>query len=411
MYTAQRDSALNVLRNRSNVNQIKEYMLQRAVTQQYNLAFTGGTDNSSYYISGNYTKDQPIYKSNKATSYNLNANFKNDFLRKRLTLNTGIVYGCQSAQVNNVALQTLGVGTFGSAPYDQLVDDNGNKVYTGSTYTERVSDSLARTKNLLPYTYNAIDELDYNHTITNKNNIRLNASLKGVLTNWLNVTVSGQYQKTILDQVNNKNLNSYLTRDLINNSTNTANITNTSFLRINAVPKGGVYRTSRGLSDDYGLRGQLNADKNFGEDHHFDAILGTEIREAKYEGSEQALYGYDEQRSTSVPVSTVVHYATLTNSRSRLPNLGMLFKSRTRYLSYYGNGTYSYLNRYFVSGSFRFDDINILGVDRRDRARPLWSSGLRWDIKREVFLQDVNWISSLSIRGTIGTTPPPIIVK
>ncbi|WP_231582612.1 SusC/RagA family TonB-linked outer membrane protein [Pedobacter sp. BMA] len=406
-YTAQRDSALNVLRNRSNQDQLRDYLLQRAVTQQYNLSFSGGTDNSSYYISGNYTKDQPIYKSNSAKSYNINTSFTNDFLRKRITLNTGLVYNYQSAQVNAAALQALGVGIYGMAPYDQLVDKNGNRIYRGVTFTTRVSDSLTRTKNLLPWTYNAIDELDYNHTITNKNNIRLNASLKGVITSWLNVTVSGQYQKSIADQINNQNLNSYLTRDLINNSTNPLNLTNSSYLRVNGVPKGSVYKTSRSTFDDYGLRGQLNANKSFGSDHQFDLIAGTEIRESKYQGSEQTLYGYDEERSTSVAVTPTISYNTLTGSTGRLTSQGTVFKNRTRYLSYYSNGTYSFKEKYYISGSVRFDDINIIGVDRRDRARPLWSSGLRWDLKKEKFLTDLNWISSLSLRGTVGTAGNP----
>ncbi|MGN7986092.1 SusC/RagA family TonB-linked outer membrane protein [Pedobacter sp. 22226] len=406
-YAAQRDSALNVLKNRSNQGQIRDYLLQNAITQQYNLSFSGGTDNSSYYISGNYTKDQPIFKSNAGESYNVNANFTNDFLRKRVTLNTGLAYNYSLAEVNSAALNALSVGSFGLTPYDNLVDDQGNRIYRGITFTKRVSDSLSRTKNLLPWTYNAIDELDYNSTITNKNNIRVNGSLKGIITSWLNVTFSGQIQKTISDQINNQNMNSYVTRDLINNSTNPANTSNVSFLRANAVPKGGVYKTSRNTVDDYSLRAQFNANKDFAGDHHLDLLGGTEIRQAKYQGSEQTLYGYDEDRSTSVAVSTTVNYTTLVGSSNRLSSPGTVFKNRTRYLSYYGNAGYSYKNKYFASGSLRFDDINIIGVDRRERSKPLWSAGLRWDTKKESFLENIDWISSLSIRGTLGTGGNP----
>lgn len=407
IYTAQRDSALNVLRNRSNQSQIRDYLLQNAVTQQYNLSFSGGTENSSYYISGNYTEDQAVFKSNKGKSYNVNSNFTNDFLGKRLTLNTGLTYNYSSSSVNSAALQALGVGVYGTAPYENLVDGNGNRVYKGIAFTKRVSDSLTRTKNLLPWTYNAIDELDYNNTINNKNSIRVNGALKGIVTSWLNLTVSGQIQKNLTDQINNQNLNSYLTRDLINNSTNQANVSNIAFLRINAIPKGGVYKTSKITSDDYSLRAQFDVNKDFAEDHHFDMIGGTEIREAKYQGNENVLYGYDEERSTSVSVPTTVSYTTLTGGSSRLFSQGTVFKNRTRYLSYYSNAGYNYKNKYFVTGSLRFDDINLIGVDRKDRARPLWSSGFRWDAKSEKFLEDISWISSLSLRGTIGTGGNP----
>lgn len=407
IYTAQRDSALNVLRNRSNVDQLKKYMLQKAVTQQYNISFAGGSDNSSYYVSGNYTKDQPIYRSNSAENYGINSNFTNDFLSKRILLNTGLSYNYSSATVNNTALQALSVGNYGLAPYEMLVNDQGNKIYRGIGFTTSVSDSLARVRNLLPWTYNAIDELNYNNTITNKNSIRINASLKGIVTKWLNVSVSGQVQKNISDQINNQNLNSYLTRDLINNSTNPANLTNPAFMRLNAVPKGGVYQTSKTTSDDYGLRAQFDINKDFGTDHHFDMIGGTEIRQSKFLANQQTLYGYDEERSTSVAVSTVNNYTTLVGGSTRLASPGTVFKGRTRYLSYYSNGTYSYKGKYYVSGSVRFDDINIVGVDRKDRARPLWSTGLRWDTKKENFLDNVSWISALNLRGTLGTGGNP----
>jgi TonB-linked SusC/RagA family outer membrane protein len=411
IYTAERDAALNVLRNRSNHDQIRDYLLQNAVTQQYNLSFGGGTDNSSYYISGNYTKDQPIYKSNKGESYNVNANFTNDFLGKRLTMNSGLVYNYSSAKVNSAALQALSVGSFGLTPYDNLVDAQGNRIYRGIAFTTRVSDSLTRTRNLLPWTYNAIDELDYNNTITNKNAIRINTVIKGKITSWLNLSVSGQIQKTIADQVNNQNMNSYLTRDLINNSNNPLNLTNTAFLRVNGVPKGGVYKSSRASANDYSVRAQFDVNKDFDKGHHFDMIGGTEIREARAQGSEQTLYGYNEDLSTSVAVPTTINYSTLVGSTARLSTPSTVFRARTRYLSYYSNATYSYLDRYFISGSARFDDLNVIGADRKDRARPLWSSGLRWDAKKEQFLENVTWLSSLSVRATIGTGGNPPLVS
>ncbi|MCD0488358.1 SusC/RagA family TonB-linked outer membrane protein [Pedobacter sp. MC2016-14] len=404
---ARRDSALSILRNRSGRDQLKDYMLQRAVTQQYNLSFSGGADNSSYYVSGNYTKDQPIYKSNSGETYSVTSNLTNDFLKKRITLNTGLNYTYSSAQVNPAALQALSVGSYGLAPYELLKDANGNNIYKGVTFTTRVSDSLTRVNKLMPWTYNAIDELNYNNTITSKNSIRINTSLKGQITSWLSATVSGQIQKNIQDQVNNQNQNSYLTRDLYNNSYNTANLTNTSYLRLIAVPKGGVYKSSKLTADEYALRGQLDVKKDFGTDHHFEMVAGTEIRQTKATGSEQTLYGYNEDLSSSTNVTPTIFYSTITGVSGRLNTPSTVYKARQRNLSYYTVGSYSYKNKYYISGSARFDDLNIIGVDRRDRARPLWSTGLRWDIKKENFLENVNWINALSFRGSVGTAGNP----
>lgn len=406
-YTGQRDSALNVLANRSNRDQITDHLLQKAVTQQYNLSFSGGAANSSYYISGNYTKDRPVFKSNKGESYSVLSNLTNEFLNKRIILSTGLNYSYSKSQVNSAALEALSIGRLGLAPYDLLVDGNGNNVYRSVNYTDRVTDSLIKLKNLLPWKYNAIDELNYNNTVNAKNSIRVNASVKGVLTSWLNVTVAGQFQKVLEEQVKLQNYKSYFMRDLINSSTNVLNIP--VYGVANGVPKGGIYNGSNITRDDYGLRAQLDLNKDWGE-HHVDMIGGAEIRQEKAKGSSLVLYGYDEDLSTSVNVNTTQsgRYTTIFNSIGRfsMPN-GTVYKSIRRYLSYYSTGTYSYQDKYFLTGSLRFDDINLLGVSRKARATPLWSSGLRWDVNKENFLKDVSWINSLSLRGTYGLAGNP----
>jgi TonB-dependent SusC/RagA subfamily outer membrane receptor len=71
---AQRDSILNVLGSRNNQGQIKDYLLQRAVTQQYNLSLSGGGDNSTYYLAGNYTRNVPVFKNNVNQNYYITSN-------------------------------------------------------------------------------------------------------------------------------------------------------------------------------------------------------------------------------------------------------------------------------------------------------------------------------------------------
>ncbi len=409
---ARRDSALNALAGRSNHDQLKEYLLQRAVTQQYNISVSGGGDNSSYYVSGNFSKDRPVFRSNYGQSYSLTSNLTNDFLKKRLTLFTGLNYTDQKSQVNTAALNALSAGAFGYAPYEMLVDPQGNKIYDGVTLTKRVADSLTRTKNILPWTYNAIDELAYNNTVLTKTAIRANASLKGKLTDWLNLSVAGQYQRTNEEQVLVENENSYAVRDRINtgahpdNALSTANLYGTQF----GFPKGSIYNNGLIQRDDYSLRAQFDVNKNWGDQHHFDMIGGTEIRQTKNTGNQRIIYGYNEDLSSGINANTYNRntYKTIFNGAASLPAPNnTIYKNRRRYLSYYSNASYSFLNKYFATGSVRFDDINILGVDRRDRATPLWSAGLRWDVSREKFVEQFNWLNNFSLRASVGTAGNP----
>jgi len=406
MITAnQRDAGLNQLASQSNLGQIKEYLLQKAITQQQNLSLSGGSDNTTYYISGSYVNDRPVFKSNNSESYSLTSNLTNDFLNKRLTISTGFNYTYAKTQVNSAALQALSSGMLGLAPYDMLVDENGNKIYKGITFKSSVGDDYTK-KGYLPWNYNPIDELSYNNSIERKNSFRFNTNIKGVITDWLNITLSGQLQKGITNGELIEDQNSFKTRDFINTGTTTSP---TGALVYN-VPLGAIYKTQNVNNNDYGVRGQLNINKTWNDKHHFDMIAGTEIRESTFRGSNQVLYGYDKDRSTSVNVNTLARYTTIYGYSQSWPSTqtGTVYRDIKRYFSEYANAGYSYLDKYFISGSVRFDDINILGVDRRDRAKPLWSGGLRWDMKKEDFLQNVKWLSDLSLRATLGTggTPP-----
>ncbi|UEG55183.1 SusC/RagA family TonB-linked outer membrane protein [Mucilaginibacter daejeonensis] len=394
---AQRDAALSELATRSNRDQLRQYLLQHASSQQHNLSISGGGVNSSYYLSANYSKDVPVYRSNYGETYSLTSNLNNDFLNRHILVATNINYVNSKSQVNAAVAQALSTGAKGFAPYELLVDANGGQVSKPINFNQRTADSLQRL-GYQPFGYNAIDELNYNNTILNKNALRLGTSIKGLINSWLSVSLQGQYQKQLTNQYNLQNQNSYDTRYLINNGTTTNGTT-----LIYGVPNGGVYKTANGTYDDYSVRGQVNVNKNF-VDHHIDLLAGSEIRQYKYNGGQQTRYGYNEDLSTSAVVNPTVSYATLFGGTSTLGySDGTVFKNTKRYLSYFGLATYSFRNKYYASGSVRFDDYTNQGLERRERAIPLYSAGLRWNAKREDLLKDVSWLSSLNLRATLGT--------
>ena len=57
----------------------------------------------------------------------------------------------------------------------------------------------------------------------------------------------------------------------------------------------------------------------------------------------------------------------------------------TREVSYYGSLIYTYDRRYSLSGTFRIDESNLFGADKKYRRNPLWSVGVSWNIQEEDF--------------------------
>lgn len=63
--------------------------------------------------------------------------------------------------------------------------------------------------------------------------------------------------------------------------------------------------------------------------------------------------------------------------------------------------TYTYADRYSITGTFRRDGYSAFGVDSKYGNFP--SVGVNWAISREPFMEDVDFISNLAIRATYGS--------
>ncbi len=397
---AERDARLEQLRNQSNIGQINDHLLRSQVTNQYNLSVSGGGDRGSYFVSGNYSKDTPVFRGNESEQYSVTANVRSDILNDKVTFDLGVNHTYSKRTVNNAALQALSPGQFGLRPYDLLLDENGNHINRAISFTPDITDDY-ENQGYLPWRYNAIDELSLSNTGYNKGATRVNSKINAKLTSWANLAISGIWQRTTNEKLDYNDVDSYYVRDLINIGT-TVNTANGQL--IYGVPMGGVMQLGNTVSEDYSFRAQLDINKDWKDIHHFDLIAGTELRESKAEGYNHTRYGYDKDASTTATVNPTTPYQTIYGYGMTLGNTdGALFKSRRRYLSYYSNANYSLLSKYTLSGSIRYDDANIVGVSRRDRAIPLWSAGAKWNAKNENFLIEKDWLSSLNLRLTYGS--------
>ncbi|WP_051666744.1 SusC/RagA family TonB-linked outer membrane protein [Pedobacter sp. R20-19] len=396
---AQRDAALAEIGSRDGMKQIEDHLLQNAINHQYNLSYSGGSESSTYYISGNYTKDIPIFKSNYGENAFVNANTSTDFFNKKITLRALFNYQYSKSQYNAAAVNALSVSTTALRPYDLLIDANGNSIGRNIIIRESVANSMV-AQGYLPFTYNTMDELNYSNSITKNNVIRMSAGLNGKIAKWLNADVSISNQRQFSNGYTLDELNSYTGRLLVNTFTVVTN-----GKAVNNVNYGGRYATYGSTATETSLRGQLNSDFNIGGKHQFNAIAGAEIRETESGSTSETRYGYNEDTRTIITVNPTVQYPTMYGySQSLGTNLSSLVRYRKRYLSYYSNASYSYNDKYFATGSVRFDDYTLLGVDRSERAVPFWSVGLRWNASKEDFFQHLNWLDQFSVRATIGTS-------
>ena len=402
---AERDELLNTLSQNDNLSQISKYLLRNSATTQYDLSVNGGSDKSTYFLSLGYNKDLAAMRSNQSKSYNITLN--NSFQLKRfLKFDTGINYVTSDFQTNTTVNEALSnVSATALRPYDMIADENGNGINRYIKFRPEVIDGFT-AKGYLPWTYNYLDELNYSNVNTKGTNIRLNASLTANVTNWLNFEASGMYTSIVNKTRSLNELESYYSRNLINEATSI----NSAGKLVYGIPLGGYLSNGLSTNESQSMRFQMNINKNFNENNSIHFLAGTEIREERREGSNQRFYGFNQDSYSGQTVNPTTLYTTVYGWQTLIGSFdNNIARYRDRFLSYYGLASYDLMNRYHISGSARFDDYNLLGASRKNRAMPFWSVGGKWDLNKEAFLSKVSWLNNLAIRGTYGTgggTPP-----
>ncbi|MFB9110240.1 SusC/RagA family TonB-linked outer membrane protein [Flavobacterium gyeonganense] len=402
---SERDRLLNQLGQNDNLGQINKYLLRNSATRQYDLSVSGGSDKSTYYLSLGFNKDEAAMRGNESQSYNITLN--NSFqLKSFLKLNTGINYVTSSFQTNTTANEALSnVSNFALRPYDMIADENGNGIDRYIIFRPEVAKGFEK-KGYLPWTYNYLDELNYSNVVTKGANIRLNASLTATVNSWLNFEASGMFTSIGNKTKSLSELDSYFSRNMINEATSVS----TAGKLVYGIPVGSYLYNTNIANQSQSMRFQMNINKNFNQDNALHFLAGSEVREERREGSSQRYYGYNTDTNSSTSVNPTIYYTTIYGWQNIIGTSdNSINKYRERYLSYYGLGSYDFMNRYHISGSVRFDDFNLLGASRRTRALPLWSVGGKWDINKEFFLREVSWLNNLSARvtyGKAGSTPP-----
>lgn len=178
------------------------------------------------------------------------------------------------------------------------------------------------------------------------------------------------------------------------------------------IPDNGLRRDTKSESQYYTFRTQTDYKQTFGR-HAVEALAGFEYRQTHSDYQSNVFYGYDHQTQSNLNIMT--DWAFLNNPSvgvfgDEVPLMGMpLLDFSTsdvmhRYYSIYFTGNYVYDTRYSIFGSYRVDKTDLFGTDPKFRGRPLWSVGLSWNAHNEPFLNNLEWISALKVRGSYGLT-------
>ena len=377
------------LENHDVRNDYNKYLNRKGINQQYALNLNGGTAIHRYFFSAGWDKNLDNLVRNQYDRITLNMNNSWNLLNEKLTINSGIYYSLNQTESNNIG-QTAQYG------YAKMRDENGNNLPI--TNGHRLSFiQQAEQDGLLNWEYVPLDELKMRDNVLKLTDYRINALVNYKIIEGLNAEVLYQYWNGDSQRRNLQNENSFYVRNLINSFSNTG-----SGIVERQIPMGGILDLTHSSSISQSARAQMSYSKNIGN-HTVYALAGYEVREQTIETSVARNYGYNNELATIKPVNYITAFQQYDDPENylRIPFGDSQSSLTDRFISYYGNLTYSFKDRYSVSGSARRDQSNLFGVRANQRSVPLWSAGIGWTASEEPFYK-IAWLPYLKIRTTYG---------
>jgi TonB-linked SusC/RagA family outer membrane protein len=391
-------AAQNDINNLKNINtNWGDELYQMAVNQQYGVSISGGTENNDYYFSTGIFDETGATKGTGQKRFNitLKDNFNiNDKLKVGVAL-----FGSQtitSSYITGADAYTNPSNYSRNAnPYLEIKDADGNYVYD--------PDLVERSD--LNLNYNILEERE------NTNYELVASSLKAIFDAGYKVNEEIHFNTQLglqLDFDKTEKYSgeeSYYTRKYEQRS-QYASSTGTSYY----MPKGGIIQNWNADVFQYNWKTTANYNTSFNDVHELDVMLGTEFRRNKRTQIHTKGFGYNSNTLTSIAITDE---RSLTNS---LFDPYQKTYSENAYASFFGTASYTYDQKYTAFTSLRYDGSNLFGVNPKYRYLPIWSFAGSWNVYKEDFMYDLDFVSDLKLRasygvqGNIDKTTSPFVV-
>lgn len=394
------NSTLDLYRGRDNRRQIEDFFLRKGIMYDNNLSLSGGTRKNKYFININYKNNKGNLKNTENSSIGFSLRDNIQFLpwmSADIILATNYDTYDSDDEMNKFNYFVK------SAPSYTMFEIDGElqNIYSRKSFYE-----LERLKSigLNDESYNPKTNLGKETYNSKSSYNRLNLGLKFNLLKGLDLDLLYSLEKSNTKGSQFKAKDSYYVRNMVNN----AAVYNADSGEITYnVPEGDQLGQKRTDFSSYTMRAQLSFNREFGK-HFIVALAGAERRQIKSTSTSIYYMGYDKNSLAYKPVEP----KTLSQIRGTeaidgyfswsYSNNNRVSETEDRFVSFYGNASYSYDKRYGVTGSIRVDQSNLFGVAIRNQYRPLWSVGASWSVTEEKFMKSVSWVDYLKLRATYG---------
>lgn len=342
----------------------QDEVLRNAFTMNHNFSLRGGSESTTYSLSGSVVQQDGVIKNSGYNKYQGRLNLEqyvNQKIKIGLNLNYTFnkKYGTIAAEQNSSPTASIMYSMWGYRPVASIgQEDLLNDLYddtTDPTRDYRINPVMAVKNEYNPlYTYNFISNAYFQYKILDN----------------LILRISGGYNK--IDQ----------RREIFNNSSSRL-----GHPRTNEKVNGSItnYERTNFLNEN-----TLTYNFKLKRGHRLKVLAGFTIQDTKYfsdgftsinvPNESLGIAGLDEGEITKAPVT----------------------KTSNGLVSYLARAEYNYKSRYMLTVSYRADGSSKFPKDNRWAYFP--SAALAWGFGEEAFMKNIKWIDSGKLRVGIGAT-------
>ena len=336
------------------VNWMDAVYNNNAPSQNYDLSVNGATDKTNYYVSGSFFDQDGITVGSSFRRYNLRANVENR-AKEWLKLGTSTLLAyedVEQAEDGEYALYAPISASHFMLPYWNPYNEDGSLASqndgewkgTGQNPIEWMQNNPVKHK-----TYKVI------------------SSLFAEVTPIENLTIRSQFG---IDYSHATSFMQSFPSYIINNESGTAGRASSDGLTL-TVTNTANYRF------------------NLNDTHDFNFMIGQEGVNYHYETFQAVTEGQKNDALTNMASGS---FASSWSDNT----------SDYGFLSFFGRGEYNYKNKYYADFSVRADASSRFGEGNRWAG--FWSVGLMWDMRREDFFKQYDWLTNAQLTFSTGTS-------
>ncbi|MGN1255426.1 MAG: SusC/RagA family TonB-linked outer membrane protein [Prevotella sp.] len=376
---------------------VEKYAKRTAFYQQYHLSVGKASDSNNFMASLSYRNNKLNDKYNNDNSWTLDLKDQFD-IAPWLHLTVGNYAYMQRSQAQTFdPLSTA----YTYESYDGLKNDDGtNTTYTQEDRLTQSSLSILNDYGLYNLDITPLDEIGRNLDKTKNFTDRVYGKLDVDIFSWLKYNVMFQYEYSTMRERLLYDKDSYYVRSLVDQYATDNGNGGTTY----NIPYGNILFRANQDRKAYVFRQQLNFDRTFAKKHNVVALLGHEVRRTLIDYDNSTLYNYDDDMLSY----SLINQSELSSIAGLMGGYGLserdfayLRNIDNRYISFYGNAAYTYDDRYVATASIRWDRSNLWGTNSKYQNKPIWSTGLAWNMDRESWMK-VSWIDRLKLRLSYG---------